>query len=525
MRSLPNSRIVTRAVLVAAVLAAMMPAPAQAVSGRALVKLDLGGNQDLAERITESLTAVMADQADLEIVLETDSSAPAGSYDLELRCRVRRSGYRVEAMVADAGDKGVIARESVTGSEEEIFDLIDQLGQRLIHDVAARDGAYNTIAVLDFSNDAGADGEPLASGLPDMLMTVVRQRSELTLLEHTDSALRPALNLADLSVGDAADLSRWLGADLVLTGSLSDILDIQLEAVSGGGVTERSRRVGPRTKLAELTTTAATHLALNLARDFKANSTVAVLPFANRGEARFDALVRGLPDMLTTTLGQADRLTVIERVQIDKALRNFNLEMSGPIDSETAVEVGAWLGADAVILGSFLRFGRVFRLDARMIDAATGEVIIAQSARGGEEQVLAMVDSLGGELQRRFDEEHGGKGAGTGTLQVIFRTPKSEMGERPVYHHICKLYVDGDYMGMSPVLANAERWTLLFDKSIRAGARRVEIVHGYVQDGQWDGRMPEQPDRFHPVVEPDGLTTIRYTYNVGWFDDQYVYEP
>ena len=51
------------------------------------------------------------------------------------------------------------------------------------------------------------------------------------------------------------------------------------------------------------------------------------------------------------------------------------------------------------------------------------------------------------------------------------------------------------------------------------------FVHGYVQDGQWDGRMPEQPERFNPVVEPGGRTTIRYTYNVGWFEDQYVYEP
>lgn len=75
------------------------------------------------------------------------------------------------------------------------------------------------------------------------------------------------------------------------------------------------------------------------------------------------------------------------------------------------------------------------------------------------------------------------------------------MGERPVYHYICKLYVDGDYMGLSSVLADADRWTLLFDKGIRSGACRVEIVHGCVQDGQWDDRMPEQPERFYPVVE------------------------
>jgi TolB-like protein len=525
MRSLPNRLIVARALLTAMVVAALIPTATPAAAGRALLRVDAAGDEDLAERITGALTDAMASEANLEIVLDTHNSALRHSADLELLCRVRRSGFRIEAIVADAGDQGLIARQVVTGSEEEIFDLVDQLGIRLVDDVAARDGAYQTIAVLDFRGEAGADGAPLTSGLPDMLMTIIRQRSELTLIEPGQVELRAATPTTDLSVGAAADLSRWLGADLVLTGTLSDILDVQLEAVGARGVTRRARRVGPRGDLALLATELARNVSAHLASDLAANRTVAVLPFANRGEARFDALVRGLPDMLTTTLGQGDKLTVIERVQIDQALRNFNLEMSGPIDSETAVEVGAWLGADAVVLGSFLRFGKVFRLDARMIDAATGEVIIAQSVRGKEEEVLAMVDSLGGELQRRFDEEQGGQGAGTGTLQVVFRAVKSEMGERPTYHHICKLYVDGDYMGLSPVVAETDRWTLLFDKNIRAGTRRVEIVHGYVQDGQWDGRMPEQPERFNPVVEPGGRTTIRYTYNVGWFEDQYVYEP
>ena len=60
-------------------------------------------------------------------------------------------------------------------------------------------------------------------------------------------------------------------------------------------------------------------------------------------------------------------------------MRNFNVEMSGPIDSETAVEVGNWFGADTVVIGSFLRFGEIFRRDARMIDAQTGEVTVAES--------------------------------------------------------------------------------------------------------------------------------------------------
>jgi TolB-like protein len=91
-------------------------------------------------------------------------------------------------------------------------------------------------------------------------------------------------------------------------------------------------------------------------------------------------------------------------VQIETAMRNFNLEMSGPIDPKTAVQVGAWLGADAVVLGSFLRFGDVYRIDARMIDAETGEVLAADSESGAENAVMGMVDDLGAALVARFQD-------------------------------------------------------------------------------------------------------------------------
>ena len=50
---------------------------------------------------------------------------------------------------------------------------------------------------------------------------------------------------------------------------------------------------------------------------------------------------------------ETHRYVSMKKTEIETAMRNFNLELSGPIDSETAVEVGAWLGADAVVLGSF----------------------------------------------------------------------------------------------------------------------------------------------------------------------------
>ena len=225
-----------------------------------------------------------------------------------------------------------------------------------------------------------------------------------------------------------------------------------------------------------------------LRRQLRQTRTVAVLYFQNHSDAKYDNFVRGIPEMLMTSLGQAQRLTIIERIQIERALRNFNLEMSGPIDSDT------------------------------------GEVVIAESVRGPEDDVISMVDELGAKLIASFGEREAEVQTGTGTLEVAFRTSKAEMGERPVYFHICKLYVDGSFLGLSPVVRQAGRWTPLFRKNLRPGRHQVQVVHGYVRGDDWDGQMDLQPQNFEVEIEAGSTTAVRYAYEVGWFEDGYVYD-
>lgn len=211
---------------------------------------------------------------------------------------------------------------------------------------------------------------------------------------------------------------------------------------------------------------------------------VAVLYFENHASDEYGNFVRSIPDMLMTSLGKAERLKLIERVQIDKAIENFDLELSGAIDAQTAVEVGTWLGA---------------------------------------EEVMTMVDRLGNGLVERFANRENEEKGGMGTLEVRFKTVKKEMGERPVYFHLCKLYVDGQYMGMSPVVEKVGEEVSLFARNLRTGNHQVRIVHGYVKAGEWDGEMPVQPRPFQVEIESGGAVTVRYAFEVGWFEDRYVY--
>ncbi len=168
---------------------------------------------------------------------------------------------------------------------------------------------------------------------------------------------------------------------------------------------------------------------------------VAVLHFANYAGNDYERCVRSLSDMLMTRLGKSEKLTIIERIQIERAMQNFALELSGAVDARTAAEIGKWLGANAVVLGSFTQFGEEFRLDARLIDGRTGALLVAENARGTGDEVMTLVDQLGERLLSRLTEKQAAVQGGTGLLEIRFIITKTEMGERPVYHHICKIYV------------------------------------------------------------------------------------
>lgn len=81
-------------------------------------------------------------------------------------------------------------------------------------------------------------------------------------------------------------------------------------------------------------------------------ATVAVFPFVFSGsEENLRPLGRALAEMLSTDLAQTDRLTVLERIQIQALLDEVELGRSGVVDAATAARGGRLLGAGRVVQG------------------------------------------------------------------------------------------------------------------------------------------------------------------------------
>jgi Flp pilus assembly protein TadD/TolB-like protein len=106
-----------------------------------------------------------------------------------------------------------------------------------------------------------------------------------------------------------------------------------------------------------------------------ASTTVAVLPFENLNrDSTYDVLSRGMCESLITGLSSVQSLRLVERGQVEKALREQALGLTGAVDEKTAPKTGQLLGAKYVVMGSYQVVGNQVKITARYVNAETGEI-------------------------------------------------------------------------------------------------------------------------------------------------------
>jgi len=145
-------------------------------------------------------------------------------------------------------------------------------------------------------------------------------------------------------------------------------------------------------------------LALAPSTAVAAAPTLAVTYFDNNtAEERFDPLGRGLADMLITDLAGLEGLTVVERGRLNDILSELELQASTFVDPSTAVQVGKGLGARYVLTGAFLAVEPDMRIDARIVDVSTGEVVEADAVQGPVAEFFLLEKELAAQIVDRLE--------------------------------------------------------------------------------------------------------------------------
>lgn len=123
---------------------------------------------------------------------------------------------------------------------------------------------------------------------------------------------------------------------------------------------------------------------------------IAIVNFKNTSaDEDLDYLEETIAEAISTTLAAGSRLEIVERGLLEEALKEIEMSMIGIVDEKTAAEVGRAVGANAVLVGSFVSIGRIIRINTRLVDVQTGKVIKAGNVQGSVgEEIFHLMDQV-----------------------------------------------------------------------------------------------------------------------------------
>ena len=126
--------------------------------------------------------------------------------------------------------------------------------------------------------------------------------------------------------------------------------------------------------------------------------TVALLEFEGRGISQLEA--KTLTDRLMSEMVNTDAVIMVERNQMDEILNEQGFQQSGCTSSECAAEVGALLGVQNMVSGSFGKLGNSYTIDAKMFSVETGATIrtVSKTYKGPVDNLLTVIEVVGWEI-------------------------------------------------------------------------------------------------------------------------------
>jgi len=152
---------------------------------------------------------------------------------------------------------------------------------------------------------------------------------------------------------------------------------------------------------------------------------IAVLEFKNKADNQwwYHGGAAAAQDVFVTELVKSGKFRVVDREQLDAMMQEKHLTQSGDIDPKTAMKLGKILGLNYLLTGAVTEYGNtdvsgggggvsagkrkfVAALNARLINASTGEVVWADEASQEESSIKVSVFGFGGGVDdnRMFDK-------------------------------------------------------------------------------------------------------------------------
>jgi TolB-like protein len=226
---------------------------------------------------------------------------------------------------------------------------------------------------------------PTPAEIPSLQAELERQPGSLAVRVRLAEAYRltgqgaAALVLLEPAVGERPEAALALGLAYESLDRFADARRAYADYVARGRDGSLKARVRDRLALLErreLEEAVRNALAREgeLANTAPTPNTVGVFPFlAVTDDPEMKALGTALAELLTTDLSQTDRLTVVERAQVQALLTEMSLGESGRVDPATASRSGRLLGAANLVQGRVETTGSDLSVQAMVVNVPGGQ--------------------------------------------------------------------------------------------------------------------------------------------------------
>lgn len=135
-------------------------------------------------------------------------------------------------------------------------------------------------------------------------------------------------------------------------------------------------------------------------------STIAVLNFKNlQPNAATDWIGEGAAETLTTRLASIAGLVTVERTQIRKVLDEQVFQQIDLTDPRSAVKLGKTLGAQRMVVGTYVSQTDGLMFNARVVDVASGEVLSTAQVIGDPNKALGVLFQVAEAIVQSFERK------------------------------------------------------------------------------------------------------------------------
>ncbi len=134
-----------------------------------------------------------------------------------------------------------------------------------------------------------------------------------------------------------------------------------------------------------------------------ASLALAVMPFYNAsGDPSLDWLGSSLSDMLSGDVGQSSEIRMVSPDRLHQVLQDLHISGHSEVDLATLRRLAEFTNADTVIFGKYVKIGEQLRIDTTVMDLTHDSRFQIQTNVAGEQQLLAAMDTLAGDVQKKL---------------------------------------------------------------------------------------------------------------------------